>query len=80
MTGAVHPRSRTRPTMSGTAAAASGVLTVIRTSSEPASASSTICREVASTSVVSVLVIDWTDDRCAAAHLDAADPHADGAV
>ena len=46
--------------MAGTAAAASGVLTVMRTSSEPASASALTCATVALTSVVSVLVIDCT--------------------
>lgn len=40
--------------------AASGELTVMRTSSEPASASSITCRTVAATSAVSVLVIDCT--------------------
>src|SRR5690606_25095898 len=44
----------------GTAAAASGVLTVMRTISDPARHSSAIWRAVDSTSVVSVLVIDWT--------------------
>ena len=46
--------------MCGTAAAASTLLTVTRTSSEPARASSATCRTVAATSAVSVLVIDWT--------------------
>ena len=46
--------------MCGTAAADSSVLTVTRTSSDPASASSRTCRAVASTSAVSVLVIDCT--------------------
>jgi len=46
--------------MIGTAAAASAVLTEIRTSSDPASASSLTCAIVAETSAVSVLVIDWT--------------------
>ena len=40
------------------AAAASGVLTVMRTSSEPASASAFTCAAVLSTSAVSVLVMD----------------------
>src|SRR6187549_1964661 len=44
----------------GTAAAASGVLTVTRTSSEPARASSATCFAVPATSAVSVLVIDCT--------------------
>jgi len=46
--------------MAGTAAAASGVLTVMRTSSEPASASSLTWMAVPMTSTVSVLVMDWT--------------------
>ena len=46
--------------MCGTALAASSLLTVMRTISEPASASSITWRTVASTSAVSVLVIDWT--------------------
>ena len=46
--------------ISGTAAAASGTLTVQRTISEPASASSSVCFSVDSTSAVSVLVMDWT--------------------
>src|SRR5690606_5181906 len=50
--------------MSGTAAAASSVFTVIRTSSLPAAASSAICSAVDSTSAVSVFVIDWTTIGC----------------
>ena len=46
--------------MCGTAAAASSRSTVMRTSSEPARASAATCRAVASTSAVSVLVIDCT--------------------
>jgi hypothetical protein len=46
--------------MCGTAAAASGVLTVMRTSSEPASASSLTWIAVSITCTVSVLVIDCT--------------------
>ena len=46
--------------MCGTAAAASGVLTVMRTISEPASASSLTWMAVPITSTVSVLVIDCT--------------------
>src|SRR5690606_2138505 len=49
-----------RSRMRGTAAAASGVLTVMRTSSEPARASSATCFAVPATSAVSVLVIDCT--------------------
>src|SRR5580698_8067860 len=45
--------------ISGTAAAASGTLTVMRTSSEPACASSMHCLAVPAGSAVSVLVIDW---------------------
>ena len=46
--------------MTGTAAAASAVLTVTRTSSEPARASACTWRVVPLTSAVSVLVIDCT--------------------
>ena len=46
--------------MRGTCAAASGVLTVMRTSSEPARASASTWRAVAAASAVSVLVIDCT--------------------
>ncbi len=46
--------------MCGTAAAASSRSTVMRTSSEPARASAATWRAVASTSAVSVLVIDCT--------------------
>src|SRR2546425_2122495 len=46
--------------MSGTAWAAASLLTVTRTSSLPASCSARTCAAVASTSAVSVLVIDWT--------------------
>src|SRR5215469_4395424 len=46
--------------MYGTCAAASGVLTVMRTSSDPASASSLTWIAVPIASTVSVLVIDWT--------------------
>ena len=47
-------------TISGTAAAASSVLTVTRTSCEPACARRATWIAVASASAVSVLVIDWT--------------------
>src|SRR5262249_1500056 len=60
MTGVLWPASRTRDTISGTAAAASLLLTVTRTSSDPAWASSMTCRAVAIASAVSVLVIDCT--------------------
>ena len=51
-------------TMRGTAAAASSLLTVTRTSSLPARASAATCRTVAATSAVSVLVMDWTTIGC----------------
>ena len=60
MSGAVTPASSMRRLISGTAAAASGTLTVTRTISDPASASSMHCRAVAATSAVSVIVMDWT--------------------
>src|SRR5581483_8601863 len=60
MSGASQPASSIRCLISGTAAAASGRLTVTRTISEPASASSMHCRAVAFASAVSVIVIDWT--------------------
>src|SRR5215472_5027894 len=46
--------------MFGTAAAASAVFTVMRTTSDPASASALTCSTVARISAVSVLVIDCT--------------------
>ena len=46
--------------MCGTAAADSSLLTVIRTSSDPARASALTCATVPSMSAVSVLVIDCT--------------------
>src|SRR5690606_30680305 len=49
-----------RSRMCGTALAASSLLTVMRTSSEPARASSATCMAVPSTSAVSVLVMDCT--------------------
>ena len=60
MSGTVQPASSIRRLISGTAAAASGRLTVTRTISDPASASSMICCAVARASAVSVIVIDWT--------------------
>src|SRR6187549_3324975 len=60
MTGTSTPRPRTRRTISGTAAAAASVLTVTRTSCEPAWASRATWIAVESGSAVSVLVIDWT--------------------
>src|SRR6187549_284042 len=60
MTGTSTPRPRTLRTISGTAAAASSVLTVTRTSCEPACARRATWMAVPSGSAVSVLVIDWT--------------------
>ena len=60
MSGTRTPRAAIRSRMWGTAAAASGRSTVMRTSSEPAAASSSTCSAVAPTSAVSVLVMDWT--------------------
>src|ERR1700722_2843983 len=60
MMGVVQPLARMPSTMYGTASAAASLLTVIRTSSEPARASAAICWTVDSTSAVSVLVIDCT--------------------
>src|SRR5215204_1501348 len=60
MIGTSTPRPRTLRTISGTAAAACSVLTVTRTSCEPAWASLATWMAVASASAVSVLVIDWT--------------------
>src|SRR5712692_8866698 len=60
MTGPSQPASSRRCLISGTAAAASGTLTVTRTISDPACASSMHCFAVPTTSAVSVLVIDWT--------------------
>src|SRR5215218_1921884 len=60
MMGTATPRPRTLRTISGTAAAASSVLTVTRTSWDPAWASRATWIAVASASAVSVLVIDWT--------------------
>jgi hypothetical protein len=47
-------------TIAGTAAAASSLFTVTRTSSLPALARAATCAIVPSTSAVSVLVMDWT--------------------
>ena len=46
--------------MAGTAAAASSLLTVTRTISEPARARAATCSMVPGMSAVSVLVMDWT--------------------
>ena len=60
MSGAVQPASIMRCLISGMAAAAFGRLTVTRTISEPAWASSMHCCAVTAASAVSVLVIDCT--------------------
>src|SRR3954463_12679122 len=60
MIGTSTPRPWILRTISGTAAAASSVLTVIRTSCEPACARRATWIAVASGSAVSVFVIDWT--------------------
>src|SRR5215470_3140916 len=60
MSGTVQPRASRRSRIAGTAAAASAVFTVTRTSSEPASASARTWSTVAAMSAVSVLVIDCT--------------------
>ena len=61
MTGTSTPRlSRSLRIISGTAAAAASVLTVTRTSCEPAWARRATWIAVPSGSAVSVLVIDWT--------------------
>src|SRR2546423_480097 len=60
MMGTSTPKPRTLATISGTAAAAASLLTVTRTSSEPAWASRATWIAVASASAVSVFVIDWT--------------------
>src|SRR5712671_2291769 len=58
--GTLQPAASSRSRIGATCAAASGELTVMRTSSEPARASASTCRAVASASAVSVLVIDCT--------------------
>src|SRR6476661_5433399 len=60
MIGTSTPRPRTLRTISGTAAAASSVFTVTRTSCDPAWANRATWIAVASGSAVSVFVIDWT--------------------
>src|SRR6476646_6598051 len=60
MTGTSTPRSRSLRMISGTAAAASSVLTVTRTSCDPAWARRATWIAVASGSAGSVFVIDWT--------------------
>src|SRR5829696_4508136 len=63
--GTETPESASRAAISGTAAAASSLLTVMRTICEPARASATIWAAVAAGSAVSVFVIDWTTIGCA---------------
>src|SRR6185369_5238445 len=58
--GTVTPWSARRSTISGSDFAASSLLTVTRTTSEPARARSATCLTVDATSAVSVLVIDCT--------------------
>src|SRR5437660_3422481 len=58
--GTSQPLAPSRSRMRGTCAAASAVLTVTRTTSEPARASSATCVAVLCRSAVSVLVIDCT--------------------
>src|ERR1700741_3142320 len=60
MIGTLQPVPSSRFLISGTAAAASGIFTVQRTISDPASANSSVCLNVDSTSAVSGLVIDCT--------------------
>src|SRR5688572_12239524 len=60
MSGTPTPRASSLARMTGTARAAASLLTVIRTSSEPACASWATWMAVASASAVSVFVIDWT--------------------
>src|SRR6188474_348564 len=60
MIGTSTPRPRTLRTISGTAAAASSVLTVTRTNWEPAWARRATWMAVASASAVSVFVMDCT--------------------
>src|SRR3954469_7504652 len=60
MIGTSTPRPRTFRTISGTAAAASSVFTVTRTSCDPAWASRATWIAVASGSAVAGFVIDWT--------------------
>ena len=77
MSGASHPASTIRCLISGTAAAASGRLTVTRTISDPASASSThwVGRRSRVGGIRQRHRLD--DDGRAATHLNAADLHAD---
>src|SRR3954468_23505837 len=60
MIGTSMPRLSSCSTMCGTAEAASSLLTVTLTSSEPARARDATCSTVEATSAVSVLVMDCT--------------------
>src|SRR5690349_22625158 len=60
MIGTRTPCLSNSSTMRGTAAAASSLLTVTRTSSDPARARAATCSTVDDTSAVSVLVMDCT--------------------
>src|SRR5688500_4545304 len=60
MIGTATPSRSSSSTIPGTAAAASSLLTVTRTSSLPARANAATCRTVAAASAVSVLVMDCT--------------------
>ena len=64
-------------TISGTAAAAASLLTVTRTSCDPACANWATWMAVASASAVSVFVIDWTTIGMSTADQDPADVDAD---
>src|SRR5690606_19921870 len=68
MIGTLQPRASRRCTISGTAAAASSLLTVMRTSSLPACASAYTCAAVDSASAVSVFVIALTTIGCPGPH------------
>jgi hypothetical protein len=57
--GTVQPIASSCALIAATAPAASAELTVIRTNSEPASASALTCATVAVAFAVSVFVIDW---------------------
>src|SRR6201986_4515059 len=60
MSGTETPIMSSRSRIRGTPAPAAGVFTVMRTSSDPARASSATCFAVDAGSSVSVLVMDWT--------------------
>src|SRR3954471_10105311 len=60
MIGTLTPLRASNSTMRGTAAAASSLFTVTRTTSDPARANASTWARVESTSAVSVLVIDCT--------------------